>query len=162
MNDKRIHHHGRVVSRVLKQVSAVVVVAVSLVGCDGPPATSDSDEPTGPPIEGVYRLVSVDGNTVPASVQHGDAPIVVQSGTFTFTPDRECTSKIQFIAPNGQEVDRVVKASYTRTGNQLNMTWEGAGHTIGTVDGEKFEMDNEGVQFVFEKQQPDAPDQAAD
>jgi hypothetical protein len=44
-----------------------------------------------------------------------------------------------------------VKATYTRQGSTLTMQWEGAGTTTGTVQGDTFTMNNEGMAFAYRK-----------
>lgn len=41
--------------------------------------------------------------------------------------------------------------TYTREGNTLTMKHPGAGYTEGTMDGDKFTMNNEGMLFVYQK-----------
>ena len=54
-------------------------------------------------------------------------------------------------SPSGAPASREVKAAYTRDGNKLQMKWQGFGQTIGTVEGNNFTMDNEGVRFAYRK-----------
>jgi len=110
-----------------------------------PPVASDID-PTG-----TYALVSMGGTSVPGMLQHGNASVSVKHGSFVIMPDGTCLSRIVFSLPSGQEAVREVKATYTRQGATLTMRWEGAGTTIGTVDGNTFSMNNEGVLFVYRK-----------
>lgn len=100
---------------------------------------------------GVYALVSIDGKEVPATVTHGGVGLRVISGTFTINGDGTCNSKTVFVPPAGTEITRDVNASYTVEGAKLTMQWEGAGMTIGTVEGRVFTMDNEGMVFVYRK-----------
>ena len=100
---------------------------------------------------GVYNLVSVDGKTVPANVSHEGASLQVRSGTFTINADGTCSSKILFVPPPGAEVTQEVSATYTRDGSKLTMQWKGAGTTVGTIDGNTFTMENEGMTFVYRK-----------
>jgi hypothetical protein len=53
--------------------------------------------------------------------------------------------------PPGGDVNRVVKATYTRENSKLTMRWEGAGTTTGTVEGDTFTMNNEGMIFAYRK-----------
>jgi hypothetical protein len=48
-------------------------------------------------------------------------------------------------------ITREVKATYTRQGSKLTMQWEGAGMTTGTVEGDMFTMNNEGMVFSYRK-----------
>lgn len=99
----------------------------------------------------VYTLVSVDGKPLPASVSHGGAQLQVKSGTMTFRPGQRCVSKTMFVPPSTTPVVREVAASYTTAGSNITMRWDGAGITRGTLDGDRFTMDNEGMRFVYLK-----------
>ena len=94
---------------------------------------------------GIYALVSVNGDDVPASVSHDGVSLRVNSGDFTINDDGTCRSKTVFVVPSGSETSREVKATYTRDGSKLTMQWEGAGITTGTIQGDTFTMDNEGM-----------------
>ncbi len=100
---------------------------------------------------GVYTLVSVNGNKVPASVAHDGATLQVRSGSFTIKADGTCGTKTVFVPPSGQEVTREVGATFTKEGSKLTMQWQGAGMTIGTIEGNTFTMDNEGMVLVYQK-----------
>jgi len=101
---------------------------------------------------GSYALVSVDGKNVPCAVKHeGKDGLTVKSGTFIINPDGTCSSKVTFTAPSGTDATREVKATYTQEGGKLTMKWEGAGMTMGTVEGNTFTMNNEGMIFAYRK-----------
>ena len=100
---------------------------------------------------GNYALVSVDGNKVPCTVAHEGHTLTVKSGTFIINADGTCSSKMALSLPSGDNSSRVVKATYTRQGSKLNMRWEGAGTTTGTVDGDTFTMNNEGMILAYRK-----------
>lgn len=126
-------------------VAGVVGVAgLVMSGCkpDRPGATE-----TVPP--GVYTLVSVDGNPVPAQVKHDGRAIEVRSGTLTFDPGAVCRSHTVFAPAGGREVVRDVEATYTRSGDDLKMKWKGAGTTEGTIEGSTFTLNNEGMRFLY-------------
>jgi uncharacterized lipoprotein YajG len=123
---------------------ALLAAALALAGCKQPASQSDAG-PTG-----TYKLVSVGGKSVPCTVQHEGSP-TVKSGTFTFNPDGTCTSLVLFSIPSGQEMNREVKATYTRQGPELTMSWEGAGTTKGRYTSNTFEMTNEGIVFAYAK-----------
>lgn len=73
---------------------------------------------------GLYALVSVNGNQVPASVSHEGATLQVVSGTFTINADWTCNSKMIFLPPSGTESTREVSATYTKEGSTLTMQWD--------------------------------------
>jgi hypothetical protein len=97
---------------------------------------------------GTYPLATVDGNKVPCTVQHEGHTMTINSGSFDINADGTCSSKITLA---GRAAAIEVKATYTREGPKLTMQWQGAGMTIGTVDGGKFTMNNEGMVFVYQK-----------
>jgi len=100
---------------------------------------------------GVYTLVSVNGNKVPASISHDGTALQVRSGSFTIKADGTCGTTTIFVPPSGKEATREVSATYTREGSKLTMQWQGAGMTTGTIEGNTLTMNNEGIVFVFEK-----------
>jgi len=97
---------------------------------------------------GTYALVTVDGNKVPCTVQHEGHAMTINSGSFIINADGTCSSKM-FLA--GRDAAIEVKATYTREGPKLTMQWQGAGLTIGTVEGDTFTMNNEGMVFAYRK-----------
>jgi len=97
---------------------------------------------------GTYRLVSVDGNRVPCTVQHEGHAMAVTSGSFIINADGSCSSKIVLA---GRDSAIEVKATYTREGSKLTMQWQGAGTTTGTFEDNTFTMNNEGMVFVYRK-----------
>jgi hypothetical protein len=84
-------------------------------------------------------------------VNHDGATLQVRSGTFTVGRDGTCTSKMTFVPPSGSEATMDVRATFTREGRTLRMTWAGAGSTTGTVEGNTFTMNNVGMLLVFKK-----------
>jgi hypothetical protein len=112
--------------------------------------TIHADESKEPDPTGIYTLVEVDGNTVPTTISHG-AELRILSGTFTITADKTCKSKITFRLPSDEEFRREVDATYTQNGSKLLMKWEGAGRTEGTIKGDTFTMNNEGMLFFYKK-----------
>lgn len=137
------------------QLGCLLAAGMFLSGCNEPA----SPAPPAPPaasakaadIVGVYALISVNGKNVPASVSHDGTGVQVRSGSFTINADGTCGTKTVFVPPSGQEATREVSATYTKDGAKLTMQWKGAGMTVGTVDGNTFTMDNEGMIFVYRK-----------
>lgn len=107
---------------------------------------------------GVYTLINVDGIKLPATVSHGDVEIEVQSGTFAFNADGTCESTVLFGPPSRDPITRKVTANYTRDGNEVKMNWRGAGKTVGSFEGDRFSMNNEGMMFNYEKQASSPPE----
>jgi hypothetical protein len=97
---------------------------------------------------GTYTLVTVDGNKVPCAVEHDGHKMTIQSGGFIINPDGTCSSKMSLA---GRDAAIEVKATYTREGPKLTMKWQGAGMTIGTVEGDTFTMNNEGMVLAYRK-----------
>ncbi len=97
---------------------------------------------------GTYTLVSVDGNKVPFTVQHEGHTMTINSGSFSINADGTCSSKMSLA---GRDAAIEVKATYTREGTKLTMQWQGAGTTMGTVEGDTFTMNNEGMVFAYRK-----------
>ncbi len=123
------------------------LLAVMLwTGCNPKPKVAADVNPVGS-----FALVSVDGNKVPHTVQHGGPPLTIQGGTFVIDADGTCRSKVVFSPPSGREATREVKATYTRQGPTLTMKWEGAGTTTGTIEGDTFTMNNEGMVFTYRR-----------
>ncbi|MBW8001562.1 MAG: hypothetical protein FVQ80_06020 [Planctomycetes bacterium] len=131
----------------MKKRMAVLVVLVCLAGC----ATTGPTETvvTGP--AGVYTLVTVDGEEVPATVSHGDKEAMVLSGRFTINGDGTCLNKMVVISSTGRKITRELAATYTQDGSRLNIQWAGGGETEGTIDGDTFTMENEGMVFSYKR-----------
>lgn len=121
-------------------------LVIGLSACKSKEAASNNAE-----IAGEYALVSVDGKPVPASISHQGAEMQVRSGTLTINADGTCSTRTVFVPPSGNETTREVAATYTMDGSKVKMNWTGAGTTVGTIEGDTFTMDNEGMPFVYRK-----------
>ena len=142
----QIHVKPAIICRLAFQAILLVTLGVILTAC--------KDETTGSAradATGVYELVTVNGNKVPASVSHDGATLQVRSGTFTINADGTCGTKTVFVPPNGSEMTREVSATYKQDGSKLTMQWKGAGTTVGTIEGKSFTMNNEGMVLVYTK-----------
>ena len=128
------------------QLVVLLTAGLLLSACKQETKVAAGVDPTG-----VYALVSVNGNAVPASVSHDGTALQVRSGSFTFKADGTCSTKTVFVPPSGTEATREVSATYTKEGSKLTMQWQGAGMTTGTIEGNTFTMDNEGMVFVYTK-----------
>ena len=128
------------------QLCFLMAAGLLLSACKPEAKVAKSVDPTG-----IYALVTVDGKPVPASVDHDGVKLQVRSGTFTIKADGTCGTKTVFVPPSGQEATREVSATYTKEGSKLTMKWQGAGMTTGTIEGNTFTMDNEGMLFVYKK-----------
>ena len=123
-----------------------MVILLSVAGC-----THEAKLAVDTNICGNYVLVSVDGKNVPCNVQHEGVSLAVKSGSFVISSNGTCSSLAVFVPPNGRELSREVKATYTREGARLTMHWEGAGTTTGTAETNTFTMNNEGMVFAYRK-----------
>lgn len=100
---------------------------------------------------GSYTLTFVGGKSLPCEVQHEGSP-TVKAGTFTIRGDGTCSSRITLSVPQGpQDVAIEREATYTLEGQTLTMSWKGFGVTLGTVEGNVFRMDNEGMVYEYRK-----------
>jgi hypothetical protein len=103
---------------------------------------------------GTYILLSVNGNSAPYTLTHEGVNLIIKKGFFTINSDGTCISNITLVPPNKVEVNNEVKATYTLAGSTLTMTWaQTGGVTTGTVSGNTFTMNNEGMAFIFQKGQ---------
>jgi type IV pilus biogenesis protein CpaD/CtpE len=134
-------------SRITALSLLAILLALLLTGCKNEPKSSTAADPAG-----VYTLVSVDGKNVPCEMMHGTTAMTVKSGAFTISTNSTCTSLVTFSVPQGSDVSREVKASYTQQGAELTLQWEGAGITQGQIKGNQFTMTNEGMVFSYRKE----------
>jgi hypothetical protein len=145
-------YQSKQTKRYLVPVSLLALFgAVIVTGCKHEAQPEVDTKPTataGENAVGNYVLTSVDGKDVPCKVEHGGHAMTINSGGFAINADGSCSSKI-LLAGNGA-IER--KASYTQQGPKLKMKWRGAGTTIGTVGGDKFTMNNEGMMFAYRKE----------
>ena len=149
MKEKLIGSNGKrtkTLRPALKVCLVSLFLALAFAGCKQEVKVAADTNPAG-----TYALVSVDGNKVPCSVQHEGVKLGVKSGTFVISPDGTCSSQVVFTPPSGGDATRDVKATYTRDASKLTMKWEGAGTTTGTVEGNLFTMNNEGMVFTYQK-----------
>jgi hypothetical protein len=145
-HEPRNHNRQQTTRRSLLLALLPVLTIIAWAGCkQGTKVAAD------PGPAGIYALVSVDGKNVPCTMEHEGHKLAVKSGSFVINADGTCSSKVLFGPPSGGDVTREVKATYTRDGSKLNMQWEGAGKTTGTVEGDTFTMNNEGMIFAYRK-----------
>lgn len=132
--------------RILALSLLAVLPLLALTGCKpATPATADINP------AGDYTLVSVDGQSLPCRLTHEGVSPTIKSGVFSITADGHCRSLINFSVPAHGDMSREVTATYTRTGSELTMQWEGAGMTKGQLNGNQFTMNNEGMIFAYRK-----------
>ena len=136
----------KAITKLALSLCFLLTAGLLLSACKPEAKVAKEVDPTGD-----YVLVSVNGNNVPASVDHDGVKLQVRSGSFSIKADGTCSTKTVFVPPTGQEVTREVSATYTKEGSKLTMQWKGAGMTRGTVEGNTFTMNNEGMLFVYQK-----------
>jgi hypothetical protein len=146
MKRDQAHIAVKAITKHALQLCLLLTAGLLLSACKPEAKIAKDVDPSGD-----YALVSVNGSTVPASVSHDGTALQVRSGTFTIKADGTCSTKTVFVPPSGSEVAREVSATYTRQGSKLTMQWKGAGTTTGTIAGNTFTMDNEGMAFVYKK-----------
>ncbi len=137
---------GRVARLLLPCGLLPLCLFLACAGCNKEPKASADINPVG-----TYALVSVDGKKVPCAIEHEGHSVNVKSGSFIINADGTCSSRMVFSPGSGADATREVKATYTRQGSQLTMRWEGAGMTTGTVEGDTFTMNNEGMVLAYRK-----------
>ena len=124
----------------------VLLLLLGGVGCkQGGNAAAEVDP------AGTYALVSVDGKNAPCTIEHEGHALAIKTGSFIINPDSTCSSKMVFSPPSGNETAVEVKATYTRQGSKLTMRWQSGGTTLGTVEGNTFTMNNEGMLLVYRR-----------
>lgn len=122
-----------------------VAIACLFAGCGarGRPASRATEEQ--------FKLVAIDGRTLPCVVGPERGHPEVREGRFTLHSDGTCESDIAF-AVGGAEKKRTVRADYVRDGDLLTMRWQGAGTTMGRMVGDVFAMTNEAAVFLYRRQ----------
>jgi len=70
----------------------LLTAGLLLSACKPEAKVAEGGDPTG-----IYALVSVNGNKVPASVSHDGTALQVRSGTFTIKADGTCSTKTVFV-----------------------------------------------------------------
>lgn len=132
--------------RIIALLCLLILLLSVLAGCKCPAHASSTANPGE-----TYVLVSVDDQAVPCAVTHGRTRMTIKSGAFIINPDGTCRSLITFALAEQPDRTREVKATYMKNGATLNMSWQGAGRTIGQLNGEQFTMKNEEMVFIYHK-----------
>ena len=128
------------------QWSLILAIGLLLSACKQETKVANAND-----ASGIYTLVTVNGNKVPTKMAHDGVGLEIRSGAFTINADGTCSSKMVFVPPTGTEATRDGSATYTREGSKLKMQWKGAGKTVGTIEGNTFTMDNEGMVLTYKK-----------
>ena len=131
---------------------------VAMNGCESGSSIESGGEFTVQQIEalptGRYRLVTVNNVAIPGAIAHRLSQITIHSGELIIRADGTCTAKSVTSFPDGGKENRVSHCRYQQSEAKLNMQWEGAGKTSGLMEGDRFTMDNHGLDFVFQRSQP--------
>jgi hypothetical protein len=127
-------------------ISLLALLLLALTGCRHATTPIAEIHPAG-----VYTLISVDGQNVPCNLTHEGVAMIVKSGSFTINADGTCRSLSTFAVPPHPDIHREVNATYTQKDAELTMRWRGAGVTTGSVHGNEFTMNNEGMIFCYRK-----------
>jgi hypothetical protein len=138
------------------RIAALGLLAALLLrleaGCSsGADGTTGAGSTSAVAVAGEYKLISVNGQTLPGVVAHEGADITIKSGAMTFATNGTCQSRSVFSLPQGHDVNRVVDATYTLSGTNVTMHWKRAGTTWGNFHGGAFVMNNEGMIFSYQK-----------
>jgi hypothetical protein len=144
-----LHRQPQLARRCQLLAGCLTALLLFSVGCK-PESDSagDAQDAAINPI-GTYSLVSVDGKPVPCQVIHNGHTMVITSGRFLIHADGTCQSQM-FL--EGRDAGIEVTATYTRAGSTLTMKWRGAGTTIGSIEGDTFTMNNEGMVLAYRRQ----------
>jgi len=137
-------------TKALRAIPLVCALLIMLGGLSAQAGAESTPNPTND-ICGVYTLVSVDGKKLPATIEHEGASLQIRSGKFTINADGNCRSQMTFVPPSGKEATVEVTATYQRMGTKLDMQWQGAGRTTGTIEGGTFTMKNEDMLLTYRK-----------
>jgi hypothetical protein len=128
----------------LGAIAALLLCA--LARAHGQPAEKTAINPVG-----TYALVSVDGKTVPGTINHEGTAMNVQSGTFTISTNSQITCVMTVSVGDRKDIRIETRATYTVKDAELTMKWQNAGMTRGSLAGQTFTMTNEGMAFVYQK-----------
>lgn len=105
-------------------------------------------------ISGYYQLVSINDQAVPGVVNHRFTQLRIYGGDFTIRSDGSCSTGLDFSPPAGGRELRVSHCEYQQEGSSLSMRWLGAGQTTGELFSSTFTMDNQAMEYVFQRTQP--------
>lgn len=127
-----------------KLIILFLAATLALAACGG-----ETDDPTG-----MYEMVSIDGNELPYAPAHqGQTGPEIVAGSLTLNADGTFSMTMDFQIPGGTSQISDFEGSYTREGSEFRMQWEGAGVTTGTLEGDEFSFNNEGMIFTFRRSQ---------
>jgi hypothetical protein len=137
------------------RIIALILLAACLLlifnSCWAQAAGNNSAAGLDPATSTVYALVSVDGKAVPCVLTHEDTTMTVQAGSFTMATNNCCGTSMTITVGTNKAVNILRQATYEQSGNELTMKWKGFGSTKGTLAGDDFTMNNEGMIFVYHK-----------
>jgi hypothetical protein len=147
--------------------AATLVTAVSLTACGAglgsDPASGSGPSPLTPDPgpAGTYQLFTIDGHALPhAPVDRdgsGDAAAGLEVVSATLVLDAGGTfhqTMAYRIERDGvvRSFERDFTGTWVRDGSGFLMTWDGAGRTPATLEGDSFVYDNVGMMLVFRRE----------
>ncbi len=125
-----------------KLILLILVIPLTLAAC-----RQETLDPTG-----TYNMVSIDGNELPYAPAHqGQTGPEIVSGSLALNADGTFTMTMDFQIPGGTRQSSNFEGTYTIEGSEFRLKWEGAGITTGTLEGNKFSFNNEGMIFTFQR-----------
>jgi len=125
-----------------KKIFLLLVAAISLLACTRAPVD----------YTGTYSMVSIDDNELPYTPTHqGQKGPEIISGSMTLNADGTFVFSMSYRNPSGAIGENNLEGTYTVEGSEFRLQWQGAGITLGTLDGDSFSFNNEGMVFTFQK-----------
>lgn len=125
-----------------KNIILLLVAALSLFAC-----SREAFDHTG-----TYSMVSIDDNELPYAPAHqGQTGPEIVSGSLTLNADGTFAFSMSYRNPSGAIGENNLDGTYTVEGSEFRLQWQGAGVTLGTLDGDRFSFNNEGMVFTFQK-----------
>ena len=116
----RINHTPRIIA---------FMVLVLLLLCAVARGRAQAVEKAAASPVGVYQLMSVDGRSVPGTINHEGTVMNVHSGSLTITTNHQITSVMTISVGDRQNVRVETHAAYTVKNSELAMKWQNAGLT---------------------------------
>lgn len=124
----------------------LTTLALALPGCrqgESPAKTSDH--------VGTYTLATINGNRLPFTPPNEGGAPQIESGAIALLADGSFSSTMTYRMPDGKVGNRGSSGSYTRQGSSFKLEWKGAGVTLGTLEGNTFTIDDDGLKCAYRK-----------
>jgi hypothetical protein len=127
----------------------VAALSLTLIGC------GDSNEPNNDDITGVYRLQTVNGQSLPFILeQTGQDKVELLSDVYTFAATGSFTQLTTYrITENGQVSTETEpdEGTWARSGSNITVTFSSGGSATGSIDGDEITVSTNGATLVYEK-----------